>query len=229
MVGRSESLVLTATRKSGVGGQGTRIGGPVALNQRHAFDLVTAVAFLMAAPNQRRKRQLAANVPILSGQVPRSDAFRRTKLVAGQRKVVCEDLSHVNAHLARCLDCVAVVQHVRQPTGTRQSRECAQRLGVRRLDAAFAPRKERCPEARRRGPKVPRRRQTAALQGAFGTGIFRAVISGQLSAIRKTKKKQAVAVNQQLGDAVAARSANHHRGGGELRVGLVSCSLFPLP
>lgn len=37
--------------------------------------------------------RLATDVPILSGQVPRANAFRRMKFVAGQRKVVRPNLS----------------------------------------------------------------------------------------------------------------------------------------
>ena len=38
------------------------------------------------------------------------------------------------------LSVLSAVAHARRLTGTRKSRKCAQRLGVRRLDAAVAPR-----------------------------------------------------------------------------------------
>jgi len=45
---------------------------------------------------------------------------------------------------------------------------------VRQLDAAFAPGGPNAvPRPWCRGPKIPRRRQAVALQGAFGTGIFK--------------------------------------------------------
>jgi len=72
------------------------------------------------------------------------------------------------------LSVLSAVAHARRLAGTRKPRKCAQRVGVRRLDAAIGLRTERCPEPRRGGPEVPRRRQAAALQGAFGTSIFRA-------------------------------------------------------
>ena len=65
----------------------------------------------MPAVDQWGEWRFAADVPILSGQVPRANPFRRMKLVARKRKVVRRNLSHVNLHLARRLHCVAVIQH----------------------------------------------------------------------------------------------------------------------
>jgi len=78
-------------------------------NQRDALRATAHVALLVAAVNVRRERRFAADVQ-------RANPLRRVKLVAGQRKVVRRNLSHINRQLARRLHGVAMVEHATRAT-----------------------------------------------------------------------------------------------------------------
>jgi len=83
------------------------------------------------------------------------------------------------------------VANPRRRTGTRKPSKCARYLGVRRLDAAFLLRSIRDSSFAERGScgtallgllvgmdlETARRRQAAALQGAFGTAILMAALT----------------------------------------------------